>query len=53
MTATVCINNGLSLSSPVALHINKIVTLFLDFLVPITGPCISVFEGSNCQKRAG
>jgi hypothetical protein len=45
-------NNGLSLSSPVALHVSKIVTLFFDFLVPVTGPCARVFDGSNCQNNA-
>lgn len=45
-------NNGLSLSSPVALHVSNIVTLFFDFLVPATGLCARVLEGSNCQNNA-
>jgi hypothetical protein len=45
-------NNSFSLSSSIALHVNKIVTLFFDFLVPVTGPCARVFDGSNCQNNA-
>ena len=45
-------NNSLSLSRPVALHVSKIVTLFFDFLDPVTRPCVRVFEGSNCQNNA-
>ncbi len=38
-----------SLIEPVALNVNKIVTLFLDFFVPERGPVDKVFEGSNSQ----
>lgn len=38
-----------SLIEPVALNVNKIVTLFFDFFVPERGPVDNVLEGSNSQ----
>ena len=36
-------------SVPVALHVRRSVTRFLDFFFPERGPCASVFEGSRSQ----
>ena len=38
-----------SLIEPVALNVNKIVTLFFDFFIPGRGPVDNVLEGSNFQ----
>ena len=44
--------SGRNFSVPVALHVSKIVTQFLDFLVPDTVLIASVLEGSSCQYKA-
>ena len=42
-------NSGFNFSVPVALHVRRIVTRFLDFLFPESGPCANVLEGSRSQ----
>ena len=41
-----------SLIDPVALNVNKSVTLFFDFFVPERGSVDNVFEGSNSQYNS-
>ncbi len=41
-------NNSLNLSLFMILYINKIVTLFLNFLVSIIDSYTRIFDSSNC-----